>query len=189
MAKAAVQTGVKLDIGGKDQAHHWWWFALLGVVLIAGGMFMFGNIVAATVISTIFIGAAFLVLGAFQIVNAFYARAWSGTLLNAALGALYGFAGIVLWANPLAAAVSLTFLIAALFIASGVLRLWLAYRHCRGMSGMLTLSGIIAILAGVLIFAGWPASGLWVLGLLLAIDVLFQGLAWLLFGFAIRPRT
>jgi uncharacterized membrane protein HdeD (DUF308 family) len=28
-----------------------------------------------------------------------------------------------------------------------------------------------------------------VLGLLLAIDVLFQGFAWLMFGFAIRPRT
>lgn len=65
MAKAAVRANARLRVGGKDQAHHWWWFALLGVVLIAGGTFMLGNLAAATVVSTIFIGATFLVLGAF----------------------------------------------------------------------------------------------------------------------------
>jgi uncharacterized membrane protein HdeD (DUF308 family) len=187
MARAAVASRAKLKIG-KDQAHHWWWFALLGVVLIAGGMFMMGNMIAATVISTIFIGAAFLVLGAFQIIEAFNTSNWSGTILSVALGLLYGLAGIFLWANPLAAAVSLTLVLAATLVASGLVRLWLAYKHWRAMGGLLMFSGIIAILAGIVIFSGWPASGLWVLGLCLAIDVFFQGIAWLMFGFALRPR-
>jgi len=187
MARAAA-VRAKLKIGGKDQAHHWWWFALLGIALIAGGMFMLGNLVAATVVSTIFIGAAFLVLGAFQIIKAFNTSNWSGTLLSVALGLLYGVAGIFLWANPLAAAVSLTLVLAAMLVASGLVRLWLAYKHWHLMGGLLTLSGIIAILAGLVIFFGWPATGLWVLGLCLAIDVLFQGFAWLMFGFALRPR-
>src|SRR5712692_5328150 len=159
MAKVAA----KFIIGGKDQAHHWWWFALLGIVLIAGGAFMLGHLAAATIVSAIFIGAAALVLGAFQIVKAFNTRRWSGALLNAGLGALYVFAGAVLWANPVAAAVSLTLLLA--------------------------ISGGVAILAGLVIFFGWPATGLWVLGLVLAIDVLFQGFAWLMFGFALRPKA
>lgn len=188
MAKAAVRSGAKLKIGGKDQAHHWWWFALLGIVMTAGGTFMLGNLAAATVVSTIFIGAAFLVMGAFQIVKAFNIKDWSGALLSAALGVLYALAGFVLWANPLAGAVSLTFLIAAMLLGSGLVRLWLAYKHWHAMGGLLTLSGIIAILAGLAIFAGWPGSSVWVLGLCLAIDVLFQGFAWLMFGFAIRPR-
>jgi uncharacterized membrane protein HdeD (DUF308 family) len=173
---------------GKNQAHHWWWFALLGIVLIVGGAFMLGNLVAATIVSTIFIGAALVVLGAFQIVKAFNTPKWGGALLNAALGVLYLFAGIVLWWNPLAGAISLTLLIAAMLVASGLVRLWLAYEHWKVMGGLLTLSGIIAILAGLVIFFGWPGSGLWVLGLVLAIDVLFQGFAWLMFGFALRPR-
>jgi uncharacterized membrane protein HdeD (DUF308 family) len=188
MAKAAVRANARLKIGGKNQAHHWWWFALLGIVLIAGGTFMLGNLAAATVVSTIFIGATFLVLGAFQIVKAFSTKDWSGTLLSAILGVLYALAGFVLWANPLAGAVSLTFLLAAMLVASGAVRLWLAYQHWHTMGGLLTLSGIIAILAGLVIFAGWPASSVWVLGLCLAIDVLFQGFAWLMFGFALRPR-
>ena len=186
MAKAKMQA--KFIIGGKDQAHHWWWFALLGIVLIAGGTFMLGHLAAATIVSTIFIGAAFLVLGAFQIVKAFNTRGWGGSLLSAALGALYVFAGVVLWANPLAGAVSLTLVLAAMLVASGLVRLWLAYQHWHVMGGLLTLSGVIAILAGLVIFSGWPATGMWVLGLCLAIDVLFQGFAWLMFGFALRPR-
>ena len=79
-------------------------------------------------------------------------------------------------------------LLAAMLVASGLVRLWLAYEHWHEMGGLLTLSGIIAILAGLVIFSGWPATGLWVLGLCLAIDVLFQGFAWLMFGFALRPR-
>ena len=186
MAKAAVRTNVKT--GSSYQAHHWWWFALLGIVLIAGGTFMLGNLAAATVVSTIFIGATFLVLGGFQIVKAFYTKEWGGTLLNVALGVLYALAGFVLWANPVAGAVSLTCLLAAMLVGSGLVRLWLAYQHWHTMGGLLTFSGIIAILAGLVIFAGWPASGIWVLGLCLAIDVLFQGFAWLMFGFALRPR-
>ena len=178
----------RLVVGGKEQAHHWWWFALLGIVLIAGGTFMLVHLAAATIVSAIFIGAAALVLGAFQIVKAFNTRGWSGALLNAGLGALYVLAGALLWANPIAAAVSLTLVLAAMLVASGLVRLWLAYKHWQVMGGLLALSGVIAILAGVVIFSGWPATGLWVLGLCLAIDVLFQGFAWLMFGFALRPR-
>jgi uncharacterized membrane protein HdeD (DUF308 family) len=188
MAKAATRASTRAKTGGKSQAHHWWWFALLGIVMVAGGTFMLGNLAAATVVSTIFIGATFVVLGAFQIVKAFSTKDWSGTALSAVLGILYLLAGIVLWSNPVAGAQSLTLLLAAMLVGSGAVRLWLAYQHWHTMGGLLTFSGIIAILAGLVIFAGWPASSIWVLGLCLAIDVLFQGFAWLMFGFALRPR-
>ena len=43
----------KLIVRGKNQAHHWWWFALLGIVLIAGGTFMLGNLAAATIVDVL----------------------------------------------------------------------------------------------------------------------------------------
>src|SRR4051812_37800904 len=119
MAKAKA----RFVVGGRDQAHHWWWFALLGIVLIAGGAFMPGNLAAATIVSTIFIGAAVLVLGAFQIVKAFNTPRWGGALFSAALGALYVLAGFLLWSNPLAGAISLTLVLAAMLLASGLVRL------------------------------------------------------------------
>ncbi len=48
------------------------------------------------------------------------------------------------------------------------------------------LSGIVAVLAGAIILARWPASGLWVLGLLLGIDLLVSGIAWIAYSFGVR---
>src|ERR1700686_4544698 len=115
-----AQASAKFIIGGKDQAHHWWWFALLGIVLIAGGTFMLGHLTAATIVSPIFIGAAALVLGAFQIVKAFNSRGWGGARRSGALGVLYVFAGTVLWGNPIVGAVSLTLVLAVMLVASGL---------------------------------------------------------------------
>jgi uncharacterized membrane protein HdeD (DUF308 family) len=46
----------------------WGWFVALGVGLIALGVFAWLDLSAATVASTIFIGASLLVGGAFQII-------------------------------------------------------------------------------------------------------------------------
>jgi len=48
------------------------------------------------------------------------------------------------------------------------------------------LSGAVAILAGGVILSGWPASGLWVLGLILGIDLVVHGVWWIVFAFVLR---
>jgi uncharacterized membrane protein HdeD (DUF308 family) len=50
------------------------------------------------------------------------------------------------------------------------------------------LSGIFGVVAGLIIIAGWPMSGLWLLGLLLGIDLLSHGFAWLLYAWAPTSR-
>ena len=48
------------------------------------------------------------------------------------------------------------------------------------------LSGIVTMLAGFIIALGWPINSLWILGLFLAIDLLFQGWTLIAFGLALR---
>jgi uncharacterized membrane protein HdeD (DUF308 family) len=48
------------------------------------------------------------------------------------------------------------------------------------------LDGLITIVLGVLILTNWPASGLWVIGLFLGIDLIFYGLTWIAIAFAVR---
>jgi uncharacterized membrane protein HdeD (DUF308 family) len=38
---------------------------------------------------------------------------------------------------------------------------------------------VFGVIAGLIILSGWPMSGLWFLGLLLGIDLIFHGVAWL----------
>jgi uncharacterized membrane protein HdeD (DUF308 family) len=43
-------------------------------------------------------------------------------------------------------------------------------------------SGIFGLIAGGIIFSGWPESSVWVLGLIPGIDLISNGVAWLSFG-------
>jgi uncharacterized membrane protein HdeD (DUF308 family) len=38
----------------------------------------------------------------------------------------------------------------------------------------------------LLVLAQWPASGLWVIGLFLGIDLIFYGLAWIAIALSLR---
>jgi uncharacterized membrane protein HdeD (DUF308 family) len=179
-------TMVRLEINGRDQAEKWWQFALLGAGLLLLGLFVLGHLSAATIASAIVFGAAVLIGGAIQIAHAFSMREWGGFLFSLALGVLYAIFGIVLILNPIAASYALTLVFAALLIASGIVRFVLAWRFWPLLGWMLVVSGAVGVLAGVVILSGWPMTGLWVLGLCLAIDLIMHGVWWLVFGFALR---
>ena len=48
------------------------------------------------------------------------------------------------------------------------------------------LSGIITLLLGLIIVIHWPVSGLYILGLFLAIDLIIAGASWIALGLGLR---
>ena len=70
-----------------------------------------------------FLSAILLIGGIIRFVSAFNAREWSGSLLLALAGALYIVAGVLTFRHPVAAALALTLLFAALFMAVGLFRM------------------------------------------------------------------
>jgi uncharacterized membrane protein HdeD (DUF308 family) len=48
------------------------------------------------------------------------------------------------------------------------------------------VAGIISILLGLMIAMGWPVNSLWVLGIFLAIDLVFQGWSFIAIGLALK---
>lgn len=87
--------------------------------------------------------------------------------------------GLIIFA-PVAGAVGLTLLIATFFIFEGFLRLVLAGQIIGGGKGWFIASGVLDLVLGLLIAIQWPASGVWVIGLFLGIDLIFIGVAMLL---------
>jgi uncharacterized membrane protein HdeD (DUF308 family) len=67
------------------------------------------------------------------------------------------------------------------------LRVAIALRH-RELGGwwLILLGGLVSLVVGVLLFMQLPWSGLWVLGTLIAVELLMMGVTWLQFGFALR---
>jgi uncharacterized membrane protein HdeD (DUF308 family) len=172
-------------IDGAD-TKSWWKYALLGIIFLAMGVFVLAHVVAASIVSAIFFGAALVVSGAFQAVHAFWERDWGGFFLSLLIGLFYLAGGILLLLDPVGASIALTLVISIMLVISGVFRLILAYRLRPMGTWMLVLSGILGILTGGLIIAGWPASGLIVLGLFLGIDFLFFGTWWIMLSIGLR---
>lgn len=188
MAQAGdTRVGVTIGINPDK----WWIVALVGVALIVTAFVVLGHLMAATLISTILIAVMLTVAGLFQVIHAFAERAWGGFALSLLIGLLYLATGLMLGFNPVSGALTLTLVLAAFLLASGVVRIGLAFRFWHMFGWLLLVSGAFAILAALAIMTGYPASGMWVLGFMLGIDLLIHGTWWLGFAFMLRgaPRA
>jgi len=165
------------------------WFIALGILLIAIGVLAIAFPFATTIATEIFLGWLFLIGGLFQVVQAFSTQRWSQFFLNILLGILYFLAGAWLAFFPLAGIVTLTIFLVALFIAEGILQIIMAFRirPMRGWGWML-VSGILALLVGVLIYAQLPSSAVWAIGLLVGINIISTGWAYLLLALYTKPK-
>jgi len=164
-----------------------WLRVLLGIVLILAGVFVLGNIAVATLAGVWIIGIAAIIGGAFEIVHAFWTKGWGGFIWQIILGILYVIAGIYIVTRPVQGALALTWVIAIVFLALGVVRMIAGFQFWKMGGWLLVLSGIFGIIAGIIILSGWPESSIWVIGLLLGIDFIFGGVGWLMHAWA--PRT
>jgi uncharacterized membrane protein HdeD (DUF308 family) len=168
----------------------WGWIVALGVIYLIAGILAFGSVYFATVVSVLFVGAMMIVAGVAEIINAFQFKSWGKFLLWLLLGALYVVAGFFTFENPLLAAVTLTLIIGAALVVSGIVRIFLAFgMNAAAPWGLVALSGVITLLLGALVLARWPVSSLYVLGLFLSVDLIFAGISWISMGFALKSRT
>ncbi len=165
----------------------WIWFVVLGVLLLACGIIAAGNVAMATVVSVFYVGILMLAGGVIYLIHAFQVRSWEQVLFWALSGVLYVLAGVFALMNPILASAALTLFLSIALLIAGIFRVFIGWRMrpLKGW-GWVLASGLITALAGVVIYLGWPANSLRILGLFLACDLLIQGWSMLAFGLAIR---
>lgn len=168
----------------------WGWIVALGVVYLLAGFVALGSVLSATVVSVFLVGIMMIIAGVAEVINAFEVRGWGKFLLWLLLGVLYIVAGLVTFQNPVLAAAVLTLILGAALVASGIMRIILAFSVQREAPWIwVLLSGAITLVLGALILARWPVSSLYVLGLFLGIDLIFAGAGWLGLGLGLRRRS
>lgn len=167
----------------------WAWFLVLGIILIVVG----GLAIASDSLSkltgyfTINVLAILLMVGGvIQVVNAFLGRSWSGFFLHIAVGILQFFVGELMLEHPILAADGMVLVLAIAFLVGGVMRLlYAAFRDFEGR-GWMALNGFITLLLGISIWRQWPESSIWIIGLFVGIDLLFNGWSWVMLGLAVK---
>jgi len=168
----------------------WGWIVALGVVYTVAGFIALGSVMMATVASVFLVGVMMLIAGVGEVVGAFQMKSWGKFILWMLLGALYIVAGFSAFENPLLAAAFLTLLLGAALVASGIMRVFLAFSmKAQTMWVWVLISGLITLLLGVVILAHWPISSLYILGLFLGIDLIFAGTSWIGIGLGLRQRA
>ncbi|KJS19764.1 MAG: hypothetical protein VR78_02775 [Hoeflea sp. BRH_c9] len=168
----------------------WTWMAALAIICIVGGFLALINPFGATIFAVTLAGWVFLFQGVIQIIHAFRARQQSGFIWSLGLGVLSLLVGFVLVADPLAGSVSLTLLVAVLFLFTGVAKIMFAL-SLRGASGWIWVlaSGLISAALGIMILAGLPSTAATILGLLLGIELISNGVLFLFVALGLRDLS
>jgi uncharacterized membrane protein HdeD (DUF308 family) len=164
----------------------WTWFVLLGVALVVQGTVALGWVVVASLAAAVAIGVMLLLGGAAEAVGAFWWRCWSGFFLELLSGVLSIVVGLLFLRAPVGALAALTLLVACFLMVGGILKVVSAVAHRFAAWGWPLAGGIINVILGVLIWRGWPASSLWVIGLFVGINLIFRGFNWIALGLALR---
>lgn len=171
-----------------EAAHsNWGWFLALGIVFIIAGAFAFLAPFVASLIVTAIIGAALLLTGVVQVIQAWRVQSWRGFLWQLLIGLIILAGGIAIYWNPFVGTLTLTIFVAAMFVAKGVFQLALGFRlRPRDGWGWIIAAGIVAILVGLMIFFNFPFSGVYALGMLCGISLMFTGWSYIALAIAAR---
>lgn len=159
----------------------------LGIAMVIVGIAAILFPMFSTLVAALFVGWVFLISGIFLFVGSFSIHGTGPFFGELLLSLLSIAAGVFLLFNPLRGAVTLTLVVGILFIVQGAFEIVFAFetRPHRGWIGML-LSGIASVILAILIADGWPQISSIVLGLLLGINLLTTGLAYIFLSRSVK---
>lgn len=122
------------------------------------------------------IGILFVIGGAVQLTRSFQAHGSAEITATVISGLFYAGIGILFLIFPLVGVLSLTMLLAILFLIQGIIQIFLglSFRELKNWVWWL-FSGLISIALASIIFAEWPMSAIWFIGILVGINLLFYG--------------
>jgi uncharacterized membrane protein HdeD (DUF308 family) len=156
---------------------NWGWFFTLGFVQILIGMIAVGFSIA-NLASSSTLGVLLLIAGTAQLVAALLARHWDAFYLFLLLALLYGVAGFLMLENALIARDGMTLMLAALFLLVGLFRIVVSLVDNLPFWRWVLFNGVVAALVGLAMWRHWPASGYWVVNILVGIELVANGVTW-----------
>ena len=167
---------------------HWKLVLAQGILLMVFGLLAVAMPNTATLAVEIFVGWLFFIAGIFRAVSVWHARQMPGFGWSMLSGLLAVLLGLILIARPLAGVLTLTMVLIAFFILEGITAIVVAVQHREHLRswGWVLFSGIVDLLLAYLIWAGWPNSTDWAIGLLVGINMVFLGLSLLMTALAAR---
>lgn len=153
----------------------WGWLLALGILMVVIGVIALYYTPHATVGTVLVFGWLLIISGVIETVHAFRVRKWGGMAMHLLGGILGVLIGMLVVTHPVVGALALTLLFAAFFTVMGVFRIITAISMRFPNWGWAVFDGIVTLALGVLVWAQWPSSGLWFIGMAVGISLILRG--------------
>ena len=154
-------------------------------VLILGILAICAPLAAGTAVSTM-VAILLVAAGIVRMLWAFKAGSFGKGVLAFLLGGLTLGVGLVVLARPLVMLASLALILGVYFLLDGIFDIVAAFsiKPAKGW-GWMVFGGATSILLSALIWAQWPLSGAWAVGILVGVRLVFAGTAMIAIGSAL----
>jgi uncharacterized membrane protein HdeD (DUF308 family) len=166
----------------------WGWLLALGIAMILLGSIALGDALVVTLISILLLGWLLIGAGILHIIH--LVRNLEGRsvwhIVNVILDLVAGFYFVT---HPGLGAVTLTLVLAAFFLVSGITRLIAAFQANLPHRVWPIVDALISISLGVMLWIHWPWTGLWFIGFAVAIGLIFRGWGLVMIAFALRSSS
>lgn len=172
-----------------NQSHNWGWLLALGIVMILLGSIALFIMPAATLATILVLGWLLIFSGIAEVIYAVRIRKWGGLFLHLIGGIVGVILGLLIVTHPVAGALVWTLLFASFFTVIGLFRLVTAIIVRFPHWGWTAFDSIVTAGLGILLWAEWPWSGFWFLGLAVGISLALRGWSYVMFALAIRSLS
>ncbi len=172
--------------GVKRFYENWGWYLALGILLVILGILTISGSYIATFSIIVFFGSLLLIGGILQIAYAFWGRKGQGFVQTLLSGIFYAIVGGLMVTHPTASAMAITLLLAGFYTITGIFKIVVSLATPVIQWKWLLFSGLVSLALGILIWAEWPISGMWFLGLLIGIDLIFLGWFWIMLSVSVK---
>lgn len=169
-----------------DLRHNWGWLLAFGVILVLWGIFAVSYAIFFTVVSVFVIAWLLIIGGAIEAVHSLRHHERPHLIFYMVEAVLAIVTGALLLRSPAAGALVITLLLATYFVVSGIFRIVAAVALRMPNWGWTLFSGLLTLALGIIVWAGWPATAFWVLGLFVGINLIFIGMARIMLALALR---
>ena len=170
----------------REIIQYWGWFLAFGIAVLVLGIAAVVRAVTATVASMLFFGWLLVLASGIEIAQAVMVGHWAGFFQHLLAAVLFGVTGLLIVMRPLISAEVATVFMAMFFLIGGLFQLVGAVAVALPGWGWQAADEVITFVLGLLVLAQWPASGLWVIGLFVGIDLIFYGCAWIALALGLR---
>lgn len=166
------------------------WLVGIGILEIVLGVLVMGMPLAGGIGMVSFIGVLMIVAGIARLVGAFSAGSFGAGALSFVWGILVATAGFFMLSNPGVGLATLTLMLSMMFFVSGISECVAAFqaRPVRGWGWML-FGGAASVLLAIMVWRQFPFSGIWLVGTLVGVKLLLNGITLVTFGGAARKMT